>query len=128
LLDWVLLPPALYTTFPAGWGVLTPMMAQRLRKSGLKQGIPDVLIWFDGRTIGIELKAGKNTVTEAQRDMHQKLAAAGVAVHVCKTLDSVLYVLRSERLPLRPTNGSGFTTTELQFNRGEEDGRAQAGS
>lgn len=129
LLDWVLLPPAVYTTFPAGWGVLTPMMAQRLRRSGLKQGMPDVLAFHKGRCVGIELKAGKNGLTSGQRDMHYKLAKAGVPVYVAKSLEGVLAILRNESFPLRPTGDSSWPVknNELPLVGGQNE-RACVGS
>lgn len=105
-LDWVLLPPALWTTFPSGWGVFTPMLAQRLKKSGLKAGMPDMLIFYQGLTIGIELKARKNKESAEQRTMFRKLAEAGVTVFICRSVDDVEFVLREVGLPMRSTTGT----------------------
>ena len=55
-LDWRLKRPAFYTTFPAGWGKLPGMVAGKLKACGLKAGMPDLLVWYEGRTVGIELK------------------------------------------------------------------------
>lgn len=100
-LDWLLLPPAFYSTFPSGWGVLSPSMAQRLKKSGLKAGMPDIMLFYDGRSIGIELKAGKNALSPAQVATIDKLRCAGIPVYVCLSVDEVLDVLLHERMPLR---------------------------
>lgn len=105
LLDWVLLPPALYTTFPAGWGKLTKGTAGRLYASGLKRGFPDILV-FDvmRKVIGIELKAGANSVSAAQRDMFSKLQGVGVRVYVCKSLEDVIDALDSAGIMHREVN------------------------
>lgn len=102
LLDRVLIPPALFTTFPAGWGKLSKATAGRLYASGLKRGMPDIVVFIGrGRVIGLELKAYGRTLSEAQQVMHVKLAAAGVKVYTCKTLDDVLDALQHARVPMR---------------------------
>lgn len=105
LLDWILLPPAFYTTFPAGWGVLSPSMAQRLKRSGLKAGMPDMLIFYEGLAYGIELKAGKNTTTPEQKETIAKLSAAGVQVWVCKSVEDVIDTVHVIGLPTRKLAG-----------------------
>lgn len=105
LLDWILLPPAFYTTFPAGWGVLSPMMAQRLKRSGLKAGMPDILLFFKSRCYGIELKTGKNALSPDQKETISQLGYAGVPVWVCRSVEDVISVLRIVKLPMRPLAG-----------------------
>ena len=100
-LDWVLLPPAMYTTFPAGWGRLGKATAGRLRGAGLKPGMPDILIFHNGRATGIELKAEKGRLSDNQIAMHERLAMAGVRVYVCHTTEEVLAALESASLPRR---------------------------
>ena len=101
LLDWVLLAPAMYTTFPAGWGVLSPSLGQRLKRSGLKPGMPDIIVFYDGRCFGIELKARNNGLSAEQVAMFKRLKEACIRVHVCRTIDDVMHVLRYEEVPLR---------------------------
>lgn len=101
LLDWVLLPPALWTTFPAGWGKLGKATAGRLHGSGLKAGFPDILIFFNGRCTGLELKVPGGKISEKQRGMHLLLAQAGVRVYVCYDTDEVIAALRQASLPVR---------------------------
>jgi hypothetical protein len=106
LLDLVLLPPALYSTFPSGWGKLSKAMAQTLRKSGLKAGMPDLFVFpGDGRCFGIELKARNNVLTPVQREMFIKLNNAGVTVYTCRSVEQVWDTLRCERVPVRPLRG-----------------------
>ena len=102
LLDWVLTWPAMYSTFPSGWGVLTPSMAQRLKRSGLKAGMPDMLVFPGlGRCFGIELKAGKNGLSDVQRDTFEQLRSAGIPVYTCRTIDAVVNVLTNENVPMK---------------------------
>jgi len=58
-----------------------------------------------GRCVGIELKAGKNGLTDDQRDMHAKLNAAGIRVYTCRSIEQVWVVLERERVPVRPLRG-----------------------
>jgi VRR-NUC domain len=106
LLDWVLLPPALYSTFPSGWGKLSKMMAQTLRKSGLKPGMPDMIVFpGGGRCFGIELKAGKNVPTPTQREMFDKMLQAGIRVYVARSVEQVWDILHTEKVPVRQIRG-----------------------
>jgi hypothetical protein len=105
LLDWVLFPPTIWTTFPAGWGKLTKGTAGRLFASGLKKGMPDILV-FDvmRKVIGIELKAGAGGVSAAQREMFAKLQGVGVRVYVCWSLEDVIHALDSAGIMHREVN------------------------
>lgn len=96
LLDFILIPPDFFTTFPAGYGKLGKATAGRLYAKGLKKGVPDIFVFARNRnTIGIELKAGRNGVQSSQREMHAKLQAVGIRVYVARTIDEVLMALKS---------------------------------
>jgi hypothetical protein len=78
----------------------------RLKKKGVKPGVPDVMIyeswcgeWPDdddfsgpprGFGVAIELKVGRNKPTEAQNGWLDALAARGWSTHVCRSLDGVI--------------------------------------
>lgn len=101
LLGWTLAPPAMFTTFPAGWGKFTPALAGLLSRCGLKPGMPDILVFHAGRCVGLELKVQGSYQTPGQREMAERLRAAGVRVHVAHSVDEVMAVLRAENIPLR---------------------------
>ena len=105
-LDWALMFPAVYTTFPAGWGVLTKSTAGRLKGAGLKQGMPDILLFLNGMCFGVELKSHSGKITQVQKVMHGKLRDAGVPVTVCSSLNDVIAVLKVWGFPLRRTRGA----------------------
>lgn len=114
LLDWILIEPALYTTFPAGWGRLSKGTAGRLFASGLKKGMPDILV-FDApnqvgltKVIGIELKVGRNSLSSAQRTMFAKLQAAGIEVFVCRSQDDVIAALQKSGILYREVSLRGI--------------------
>jgi hypothetical protein len=116
-LDKLLLPPALWFSYPAGASVLSPQQAARHIRIGLKRGLPDIWILHNG-TYCIELKRrggtlsktrtvrtqrGSPRILEGQRDTFPKLLASG-AVHgiaVCYTVDEVLDHLARWQIPHR---------------------------
>jgi hypothetical protein len=100
-LDWALMPPALYTTFPAGWCALPKATAGRLKACGLKKGMPDILVFYDGRTLGIELKAEGGRPSLAQQCMFHQLREAGVLVYICESVEDVAFTLRDSGVPMR---------------------------
>jgi hypothetical protein len=113
LLDWILLPPAMFTTFPAGWGKLGKATAGRLKASGMKKGMPDILVFGVHRmiahrtytnVIGIELKVGDNSVNSAQRGMFAQLQAVGIRTYVCRNIEDVVRALADANIPYRKTD------------------------
>jgi hypothetical protein len=114
-LDLLLLPPAEWTTFPAGSVPLPPQFAAKLARLGLKRGWPDVLI-LHGRMFGIELKrvggvlsktrtvrtrSGALRQLDGQVDVFPRLALAGMEIAVCHSVDEVLSALMRWGVPLR---------------------------
>lgn len=76
--------------------------ARKLKRMGIKAGVPDVLIfrpcWTPaGRYIhglAIELKAGKNKLEPSQKDWRGKLVAKGWVWQECRSLDDVIDTLK----------------------------------
>lgn len=72
----------------------------RLKAMGVRAGVPDLLVWIrGGRAIGIELKAGRGTLSAEQMYWHARVASLGHRVHVCRSVDEVEAVLRAEGVP-----------------------------
>jgi hypothetical protein len=114
-LDWHVLAPAEWTTFPAGSVPLPPQFAAKLARLGLKRGWPDILV-LHGRIYGIELKrhgAGlsktrlvrtrRGALREllGQEDVFPRLERAGMPIAVCRSAAEVLAALRAWNVPLR---------------------------
>ncbi|HTW71159.1 MAG TPA: hypothetical protein VME47_14810 [Acetobacteraceae bacterium] len=114
-LDLLLLPPAQWTTFPAGHIQLTGPAAAKLARLGLKRNWPDILI-LHGCLHGIELKRpggklsktravrtrrGRLRIVEGQREVFPKLEAAGMRIAICTSVDAVISQLREWNIPLR---------------------------
>jgi hypothetical protein len=114
-LDVLLLPPAMWTTFPAGHVPLPPAFAVKLARLGLKPNWPDVLV-LHRNLYGIELKRpgarpsiartvrtrrGGLRNIEGQRETFPRLEAAGMQIAVCETVVAVLDTLAAWGVPLR---------------------------
>jgi len=104
-LDWALSSPAFYTTFPAGWGKLRGQTAFRLKRSGLKAGMPDILVFYRGQTMGIELKVYGAAASSVQRTTFAALQGAGVPIYICRSIEDVVEALNRCRIPFRFTSG-----------------------
>ena len=75
----------------------------RMKQHGVKNGLPDVLIFSHGTVQGhsegfgaplaIELKVGKNKPTPSQLEWRDKLVSCGWRWECCYSLDEVLAVL-----------------------------------
>lgn len=114
-LNKLLLPPAEWTTFPAGNVPLPPRFAAKLSRLGLKRGWPDILVLHE-RIFGIELKRADGRLSktrlvrtrrgslrqlDGQEDVFPRLEAAGMAIAICRSVPEVLQALSGWRVPLR---------------------------
>jgi hypothetical protein len=114
-LDVLLLPPAMWTAYPAGHIALTGQQAAKLLRMGLKRSWPDVLV-LHGVLHGIELKRrgsalsktrlvrtrrGRPRIVEGQADVFPRLEAAGMRLSTCETVEQVLSALTRWGIPLR---------------------------
>lgn len=66
----------------------------RSRREGMSKGAPDLVVWFcDGsepRTLAIEVKAGRNGLSEEQAYWRQDLIAMGHDYLLARSLDDVI--------------------------------------
>ena len=114
-LDVLLLPPATWTTFPAGHVELTAQAAAKLARLGLKRNWPDILVLHQvlhgielkrtgaalSRTRTVRTRRGRLRTVEGQRDVFPRLEAAGMRLAVCTSVDEVLAQLAAWDVPLR---------------------------
>ncbi len=87
-------------------GARSLLQGQIFKAMGVKAGQPDIEIVWQGRAYFLELKAGKGTVSEAQRYRHAELIAAGCPVAVCRSLDAVRAQIFAWGIPIRETTRS----------------------
>jgi hypothetical protein len=114
-LNTLLLPPAEWTTFPAGHVQLPGAAAAKLARLGLKRAWPDIFV-LHGSLHGIELKrkgaklsktrqvrtrGGRLRTVEGQQEVFPRLIAAGMKIAVCDNVDDVLSQLAAWGVPLR---------------------------
>ena len=102
--------PTFWTTFPAGGG--GRIRGAILKSMGLKDGVPDILIFCAGypdgmtRVIGLELKAEKGKLTPAQKDMGKTFEAFGGLYLVARSVNEVEVLLFTAGVPLVATTGT----------------------
>jgi len=76
---------------------------QRLKAQGVKTGLSDIMIWYRGRFIGVELKAGTNTASAAQEDFGRAMIANGFQWSVVRSVEGLATVLHQHGVPLSLT-------------------------
>ena len=94
----ILPPDCLMTAFPAGGGGLA--RGKALKAGGLLAGLPDLIFIHRGFAFGMELKAG-TSLSQVQKDMHEKLAICGMDVRTVRTVDEALLCLKEWEIPTR---------------------------
>ncbi|HEX8837694.1 MAG TPA: VRR-NUC domain-containing protein [Candidatus Acidoferrum sp.] len=126
-LNLMLLPPAVWTTFPAGWTPMRSGAAGRLKGCGLRAGMPDILVFHNGFTVGLELKAANGTLSRPQQDMFAKLRNAGVLVHICRSIEDVYKALSvCHHIPMRKFNAPRIATPEGRRTKESTQGASSA--
>jgi len=116
MLDNVLKEPAVWWTYPAGAAQLSPQQQAAYSRIGLKRGLPDIFILYDG-LYGIELKragaqvsqtrvvktrSGKMRELVGQADMFPRLIAAGMReIVIAHSVTEMMSHLERWRIPLK---------------------------
>jgi hypothetical protein len=90
--------PGLVAIHPPNGGYRRPVEARIMKALGVTAGVPDLLLWHDGKSFAMELKATAGRVTDAQLDMLNRLSEAGVFTAICHGLDKAIAVLESWKL------------------------------
>lgn len=68
---------------------------------GMRAGAPDLIFLDRGRFFGIELKAGKGTVSDNQLECAEDIRSAGGYIHLCRSLPEVQGVLMAHGIKLK---------------------------
>jgi len=80
------------------------MIQGAIRKAkGVRRGLSDLMIWWQGRFIAIELKTAKGVVSDSQREFAAGIVGAGFQYHLCRSLSDVEAALLHAGMPLRAT-------------------------
>ena len=72
-----------------------------LKRYGLKPGMPDFIIWWHGKSYGIELKAQGGRVSPAQHTTLNRLRDAGVEICIVYRIEAIDHFLRAAGMKLR---------------------------
>jgi hypothetical protein len=71
------------------------------RKKGVKPGVPDILIWYRGRSITIELKSRTGVCSPAQLEKRKRLKRAGVEWWECRSANAAMWALADSGVEFR---------------------------
>ena len=91
IVEWIrIVAPDLIVFHPANGGWRSPAEAARFKWLGVLAGIPDlVIIGRDGVARFVEVKSDGGALSEAQREMRDRLAAMRVPYAVARSIDDV---------------------------------------
>ena len=107
-LDYALPPGAIWTAIDAGATKLTPQQADLQRRRGIKPHWPDVLILYQGKLCGIELKAKQGRLGDEQEALGMAIIAAGGDWFEARSIADIERTLRNYGFKLRATEGTRF--------------------
>ena len=60
---------------------------------GTKRGFPDILVFKDGKCIGLEVKTNVGKQSKEQREMEKLMKEHGAAYYVVRSLDEVIEII-----------------------------------
>lgn len=109
LLDLVLPKPGAFWFHVPNQGQFTERSVRtiragaRFKKQGLKAGVPDNCVIWNGKAHFVELKSKTGTASKAQKVVIPALEAAGSPVVIAYSLEEVMDALAAWGIPLRAT-------------------------
>jgi hypothetical protein len=71
------------------------------KKRGVKPGVPDVLVWYCGKSIAVELKSRHGQCSQPQRAVREGLLRAGAQWWVCRSAKAAMWALAQSGVPFR---------------------------
>lgn len=101
-LEWALAPPWRFLHIPNQKGTRATWENKLLKAMGVQDGAADLL--FLGppcRFVWIENKAGKNGLSDAQKDWRDWCLAIGAQWYLCRSLDALVAACEDAGIPLR---------------------------
>ena len=90
--------PGLVFLHPANGGARKPVEAAIFKSLGVRPGASDLLLWHDGKSFALELKAPGGRATEAQLGFLSDIERAGASTCLAEGLDPALRVLERWQL------------------------------
>jgi hypothetical protein len=71
------------------------------KKRGVKPGVPDVLVWYCGKSITIELKSRRGQCSPSQRAARERLLRAGAQWWVARSARAAMWALAQSGVRFR---------------------------
>ena len=88
-------PACVWYPVPNFSGNLGPMLGRKFKEQGVRlAGVPDFAFHWKAGSGFIELKAGTNSLSEAQKNFRDKCLEREIPFRVCRSLDQVITTLR----------------------------------
>jgi hypothetical protein len=84
------------------------------KKRGVKPGVPDVLVWYPGGSITIELKSRRGQCSPSQRAVRDALLRAGAQWWVCRSANAAMSALVESGLAFRVLSNDDGSTESWQ--------------
>jgi hypothetical protein len=81
-------------------------------KRGVKPGCPDVLVWYRGKSITIELKSRRGQCSPCQRAVRE--LRAGAQWWVCRSADAAMWALVESGVTFRVLSSDDGSTEHRQ--------------
>ena len=78
-----------------------PKVGAKLKAEGVKAGVADLLLFWEGQSLAIEMKTPTGRQTATQKDFARRWQATGRSYVVCRSVDDVQRVLGSHGFPLK---------------------------
>lgn len=100
-LNLTLPPDAWWTTVGHGGFALDARTGARMKRAGVKAGVPDILIVHRGRPLFIELKSTNGRASAEQKTVAADLEKAGARYAICHSLEQVAWALSVWNMPMR---------------------------
>ena len=91
---------ALWWHTPNG-GHRNKAVAAKLKAQGVKRGVPDVIILWQGSALFIELKTPTGALSKEQREWRDSLGNEGFDWGLCRSLESVADFLALYGVPMK---------------------------
>lgn len=84
-------------------GTRNVIEAQKMKATGLTPGIPDIICLLNG-PIGFEFKTDTGKLSSAQVRIHEIWYRAGIPVHVVRSSDEAMKILKSHLCDTPPNH------------------------
>jgi hypothetical protein len=81
--------------------------------------MPDMLVFYRGKCMGIELKVEGAAPSSVQRTTFAQLQAAGVPIYVCRSISDVIEALNRCRVPFRYTSEINHETNRPSYRHSD---------